>query len=108
MAGLISGVAQAFGGLGGSSAKTDRAGFMKNISNLNTLFNTTMGQGGQLYGAGRAATGQGLGDLGTAGNLFRTLASGNRTAVTQAMAPQINAVNAQGDAQRRQEAALGT
>lgn len=108
MAGLVKGFTGLFGQLGGSSSKTDRAGFMKNISNLNDIFGTTMNQGGQLYNAGRAATGQGLQDLGTSGNFFRRLASGNRVAATQAMAPQINAATQQADAQRRQEAALGT
>lgn len=108
MAGLFSGVAQAFGHLGGSSAKRDRSDYILGQERLGDVFNRSMGFGKDLYNAGRTATGQGLQDLGTSGNFFRRLTSGNRTATTQAMAPQINAAEQQGDALRRQEANLGT
>ena len=108
MAGLIKGVAQAFGHLGGSSAKRDRSDYILGQERMGNVFNTTMNQGGQLYNAGRTATGQGLQDLGTSGNFFRRLTSGNRAAGLEAMAPQVNALEQQGDAMRRQEAAMGT
>ena len=105
MSGLISGIA---GSLGGSSAKRDRSDYINANERMSNVFNNASGFGNALEKQGQATMASGTADLGTSGNFFRDLMSGNRAATTQAMAPQINAVEAQGDAQRRQQAALGT
>jgi hypothetical protein len=54
----------------------------------------TLGRQGQgLFGRGSAQYGQGQGQLQQSGKYFSTLASGNRSAMTQALAPQIEATN---------------
>jgi X-X-X-Leu-X-X-Gly heptad repeat protein len=105
MAGLVSGI---FANVGGNSAKRDRSDYLNSQTRMGNVFNQSFGFGQGLENRGEATTGQGLQDLGTSGNLFRRLTSGNRAATTEAMAPQINAVESQGDADRRQQAALGT
>ncbi len=105
MSGLISGI---FNNVGGNSAKRDRSDYLNSQERMGNVFNQAFGFGQGLEKQGQATTGQGVQDLGASGNFFRRLMSGNRAATTEAMAPQINAVEAQGDAQRRQQAALGT
>lgn len=96
------------GAIGGSSAKRDRSDYLNSQTRMGNVFNQSFGFGQGLENQGKATTGQGVQDLGQSGNFFRKLMSGNRAATTEAAAPQINAVEAQGDAQRRQQAALGT
>jgi predicted Zn-dependent protease len=107
MAGLFTSLVGS-GALGGSSAKRDRSDYLDSQSRMGNVFNQAFGFGQGLENRGTAATGQGMQDLGTSGNFFRRLTSGNRAATTEAMAPQINAVESQGDAERRQQASLGT
>lgn len=65
------------------------------------MFNYAIPQAQQGIAAGQAG-------LGSAASYFQSLLSGNRTALTQAAAPEINAVNTGADAARRQAAASGT
>ena len=104
MSGIVSGI---FNNVGGSSAKRDRSDYLNANQRLSNVFNNAFGFGQTMENAGRTAIGQGQQDLGTSGNYFRQLMA-NRGTAMRALAPQINAANEQGDAQRRQEAALGT
>jgi hypothetical protein len=108
MAGLISGVSQAFGHLGGSSAKTDRSNQLTAFSDLKNVFNWALPFGQQQARTGQATTAAGVQDLGEAGGYFGKLASGDRPTALQAVAPQTNAALAQSDAEKRQLAASGT
>ena len=108
MAGLVSGVAQAFGHLGGSSAKTDRGNFLDAQQNMKNVFNWALPFGQQQARTGQATTAQGVSDLGNAGGYFRKLASGDRATALQAVAPASNAALAQSDAQKSELANMGT
>ena len=55
-----------------------------------------------------ASTASGNANQGIASNYWQQLTSGNRTAATQAVAPETASINAQSDAQKRQAAAMGT
>ena len=108
MAGLVSGVAQAFGHLGGSSAKTDRGNFLDAQQNMKNVFNWALPFGQQQARTGQATTAQGVSDLGNAGGYFRKLASGDRATALQAVAPASNAALEQSDAQKRELGEMGT
>jgi hypothetical protein len=97
-----------FGGIGGSSAKTDRATQLAAQQGQWGIFNQGMGMGQ----AGETTANQ---TLATAGKMltqpaqyFQNLLTGGRTQTAQQAAPAIAAVTAQEDAARRQEAAFGT
>jgi hypothetical protein len=90
-----------FLGIGGSSASTDRKMQLQSSGGLSNLFNWALPQGQQAVGAG-------MSDLSSAGGFFKSLVSGNRTALNQTIAPQVNAANATSDAQKRQLSASGT
>src|SRR5208337_55376 len=90
-----------FMGIGGSASKTDRKMQLQSSGGLSNLFNWAMPQAQQGVGAG-------MSDLSSAGGFFKSLMSGNRTALQQTVAPQVNAANATSDAQKRQQAASGT
>jgi hypothetical protein len=47
-------------------------------------------------------------DVSAASNFYKNILMGNRTAMNAAIAPEKNAVAAQGDAQRKQAATMGT
>jgi hypothetical protein len=108
MAGLISGVAQAFGHLGGSSAKTDRGNFLDAQQDMKNVFNWALPFGQSQARTGQATTAQGVQNLGQAGSYFGKLASGDRATALQAVAPQTNAALAQSDAEKAQLANMGT
>jgi len=108
MGGLIQGVGQAFGHLGGSSAKTDRGNFLGAQQDLKNVFNWALPLGQQQARTGQATTAQGVSDLGNAGGYFRKLASGDRATALQAVAPASNAALAQSDAQKNELANMGT
>ena len=90
-----------FLGIGGSSAKTDRADQLQTDQNLFNIFNYSLPQAQ----AGEAA---GTANLGTASNYFQKLLTAGRTQTAQNAAPAVNAALAGGDAQRRAEASGGT
>jgi hypothetical protein len=108
MAGLIGGVAQAFGHLGGSSAKTDRSNQLTAFSDLKNTFNWALPFAQQQGRAGQTTTQAGLQNLGQAGSYFGKLASGDRPTALQAIAPETNAALAQSDAQKQQLGQMGT
>ena len=82
-----------FGGSSGSS-KTNRSNVLWSMGNLKNVFN---------WALPTAESG-----VNTALNYFSNIASGNRTAVRTAAAPQINAATAASDASARQLASSGT
>lgn len=98
MSGLIHGVAGLFGG---SSAKTDRNQTLNSYQNLNSLFNFGLNTAKGSVSAGNA-------NQDAASGYFAKLASGNRPAMLQAVAPQTNAINQSADAARRQQSEMGT
>lgn len=108
MAGLISGVSQAFGHLGGSSEKRDRAEQLNAYTDLRNVYNWALPFGQSQARTGQATTAQGLQNLGQAGSYFSKLASGDRPTALQAVAPQTNAALAQSDAEKAQLANMGT
>jgi hypothetical protein len=90
-----------FLGLGGSSYKTDRSMELAGFKDLSNIFNYGMQQGGQAIGAGQQ-------NLGAAGNYYQQLLSGNRSAVSAAVAPETNAIRSATDASKRQIATSGS
>jgi len=108
MAGLVSGVAQAFGHLGGSSANTDRGNFLKGIGDMSNVYNWALPFGQSQARTGQATTAAGTQNLGQAGSYFGKLASGDRSTALQAVAPASNAALAQSDAEKAQLANMGT
>lgn len=97
-----------FLGIGGSSAKTDRNQVTSGFGQLNNLFNFGMNTSQKGVAAGGSTQQAGLSGLSDANSYFKNLASGNRTAVQQAAAPEINMVQNQADAERRNQVASGT
>jgi len=108
MAGLIGGVSQAFGHLGGSSEKTDRGNFLKGIGDMSNVYNWALPFGQSQARTGQATTAAGTQNLGQAGSYFGKLASGDRATALQATAPASNAALAQSDAEKRQLGEMGT
>jgi len=86
-----------FMGIGGKNSKQQNQAAEGSFN----LFNQNIARGGAASAAGGALQDQGAG-------YFQKLASGNRPAMMQAIAPEANAVQSQGDAARRQTAASGT
>jgi hypothetical protein len=86
-----------FLGIGGKNSKQQNQA----VGNLNNLFNFG-------FGTGKTETGAGGANLDAASGYFSKLASGNRPAMMQAIAPETSAIRSQGDASRRQAAASGT
>jgi hypothetical protein len=104
-----------FLGIGGSQSKTDRTVQLQSFGGLNNLFNWALPQAKSATSTGISALGTGMRTLGTAGSdigsaagFFKNLMSGNRNAVSAAVAPQANTAQTQADASRRQAAASGT
>lgn len=85
---------------GGNSAKTDRKETLKNYGTLENLTNTLTSQGGELFRSGTE-------DTGKASRYYSAILSGNPAAVMQAAAPEINAINKQADAQKKDIANFG-
>lgn len=90
-----------FLGIGHSSAKTDRSNFLHGIQDIQNVFNYALptAQAGQAEGAG---------NLRTAGDYYKNILSGNRTAALQAIAPETASVRRASDASKRQLATSGT
>lgn len=97
-----------FLGIGGSSAKTDRRQTLTSYEQLNNLYNFGLATGKSGVDTGRATTAQGVSGLSSSQAYWQKLMSGNRPALEQAVAPETNAVQSQGDAARRNAAATGT
>src|SRR5205807_258242 len=87
--------------IGGSSAKTDRKNFLGGLADVKNIFNYALP-------AAKGAVGEGKEMLGTAGDYYKKLLSGDRTAALQAVAPEAAGVNARTDAARRQLSTSGT
>jgi hypothetical protein len=90
-----------FLGIGNSSAKTDRGQTLKGYGELGNIFNFGLNQATSTASAASSA-------LQGPQAYWASILSGNRPAMQQAVAPETNAVNAAGDAQRRQQEAMGT
>ena len=93
MSGLI-------GLFGGNSAKRDRSEELDTYGQLNNVFNQGMGQ------ASKNDT-LGTNDTGTASSFYKGVL-GNRTAATQAVAPEIANATSANDASKKQLATSGT
>jgi hypothetical protein len=110
-----------FLGIGGKQAQ-DSDTAQKGLGSLGNIFNFGLNRANALSstGTGTTATGvntaagalptirTGSAAIGNSLNYFNNLVNGNRTATTQAAAPQTNAALQQGDAARRQQGSLGT
>jgi hypothetical protein len=90
-----------FLGIGGSSAKTDRAFQLDAMTKLKNVFNYALPQA-------ESTTAAGTSDLGAASGYWQKLLSGNRATLNQAVAPETNAVRSGADARKRQLASSGT
>lgn len=95
-------------GIGGSSSKTDRQQQLTGYGDLQNIFNYALPQGQSTLSGGQGTTNQGLGELGQAANYNSKILSGNRSAVTEAMAPEINSVTSQANQLKKQQSAMGT
>jgi len=91
-------------GIGGINSKQQN----QSIGNLNNLFNFGMSAGKSGLATGGHTQASALGSLADANTYFKNLASGNRAATTQAVAPAINSTLAASDAAKRQQSAMGT
>lgn len=97
-----------FLGIGGSSSKTDRKTTLTGFGDLQNIFNFGLDTSKSLGTTGQQTVGQGVNALGSSLNYFQKLMSGDRSVVSQAVAPETNAVQAQADAARRGQVASGT
>lgn len=97
-----------FLGIGGSSAKTDRKATLQGFGDLSNIFNFGLDTSKGLLKSGTADTGTGVNALTTGIDYFKKLASGDRSTVAGAIAPETNAVLAKTDASRRNQVAAGT
>lgn len=87
--------------LGGSSAKTDREHTLWSYGRMMNLYWDALNRGNASANAGNET-------LGRSQSYYEPLISGDRSAVLQAVAPTVAAVNAQTDAQKRAIATSGT
>jgi hypothetical protein len=85
---------------GGSSAKTDRAETLKSYGDLSDVFST-------LNRSGKGLLGSGASDTGKASKYYSAILSGNPSAVLEAAAPEINSINKEADAQKKDIANFG-
>lgn len=90
-----------FLGIGGSGQKTDRKTTLQGYGDLENIFNYGIGEGKGTMAAGEDS-------LGDADAYYKKLLSGNRVAQLQAVAPTVNAANAEEDAQKKAIADSGT
>jgi hypothetical protein len=98
----MGGIISSIGGLvGGSAAKTDRKQQLAGFGDLSNLFNFGMS-------SGKSETSESQGLLGQAGSYYSSLLSGDRSATLGAVAPTVNAANAQTDAAKRSISSSGT
>ena len=84
-------------GIGGVNSRQQN----NSVNSLQNLYNYGFTSGKSNVAAGGTSMDQ-------AGGYYSKLLSGNRTTAMSAIAPESNAVLAQGDAARRQQAASGT
>lgn len=75
-------------GIGGSAAKTDRKQQLQSWGELQSLF-------GPAASLGQSQAQAGAANLGTASNYFNAILSGDPTKMSQALAPQISAIQNQ-------------
>lgn len=97
-----------FLGIGNSSAKTDRGNQLAGINAEWNIYNRGLPQSDASNTAGTSTTASGIHDLESAKKYWQSILSGGRPAVMQAAAPAVNAVNTEADAQRNEQAAMGT
>jgi hypothetical protein len=90
------------------SEKTDRKNTLTGYGELQNTFNYGLDQSKSLAGTGAATTAKGTDALGTSLDYFKSLMSGDRAKVAQAIAPQSNDALSTADAARDQRAELGT
>lgn len=81
-------------GIGGSAAKTDRKDILQSQGNLNNVFNYALP-------TGEKATSD-------ANSYNSKILNGDRSSITQAMAPEVNSITGQADQAKKQEANMGT
>jgi hypothetical protein len=86
-----------FLGIGGVNSKQQNQA----VGNLNNLYNFGLSTGKNSLSAG-------ANDQGAASSYFQKILSGNRAATLQSVQPETSAVQSGADAQRRQQAAMGT
>lgn len=86
-----------FLGIGGVNSRQQNTA----ISGLNKIFDFGLT-------SGKAGVGTGTSALGAADSYFKNILSGNRTATQAAVAPATNQVRSAADAQKRQQATMGT
>jgi hypothetical protein len=92
----------------GSGAKTDRKNQLAGYGDLNNVFNFALPNAKAGYNAGTDTQKSALSQLSSPAKYYSDLLSGDRSTTLQAVAPTVNAANAQTDAQKRQLAANGT
>lgn len=90
-----------FLGIGGSGSQTDRKQQLAGYGDLSNIFNTGLNSGTQNVSQGQS-------DLGSAAGYNSKILNGDRSAISQALSPEISSITGQADASRRQQAAMGT
>jgi hypothetical protein len=83
-----------FLGIGGSSSKTDRSQYLGGQGALSNIFNTAIPSGAS--------------DTGAAEGFNKSVLSGNRSAITQALQPEIGTITGEANQAKKQQAAMGT
>jgi hypothetical protein len=97
-----------FLGIGSSSAKTDRGQQLAGQGMLQNVYNFALPNAEAGAKTGQQTTAAGLSGLDQAKAYWQKLLSGNRTSMTQAVAPEANAARAESDATARQTSTMGT
>ena len=105
MGGLVSTLGDLFSP---SSANTDRQTQLKGFGDLSNVFNYGFNTGKTNAATGLNAQQAGLQQLAAPANYYQKLLTGNRAAAMSAVAPTVNAINSQTDAQARQASTMGT
>ena len=97
-----------FLGVGGSSAKTDRATQLSAQGGLQNIFNYGLPTGQAQQATGQTDLTSAKGTLGQAKDYFSSLMRPGRTVAAQQSAPAVQAAQAQGDAARTAAGSQGT
>lgn len=92
----------------GSGAKTDRKNQLAGYGDLNNVFNFALPNAEAGFKAGSETQKSALSQLSSPEKYYSDLLSGDRSQTLSAVAPTVNAVNAQSDAQKKQIANTGT
>lgn len=90
-----------FLGIGNASFKTDRGMQLTGMQSMKNIFNYAIPQGENMQASGTES-------LDKAGDYWSKILSGNRSAVSAAVAPETNAIRSSADARKRQLASSGT